>query len=124
MSLESMISDIKNRPGYADQCGMILVHNGTVRAWSRKGHKKVLAVEVTPDEEKMGRICQELGARPGIFAISADANQGFLKPGDNLLYLVVAGDLREHVLGTMQELLNRIKSEAITKKEYLEGEEI
>lgn len=123
MSLEDMVNDIKNRPGYTENCGMLLVHNGTVRAWSRKGHKKVFAVEVTPDEQKMGAICQEMGSRPGIFAISANANQGLLKPGDDLLTLVVAGDLRENVLNTMTELLNRIKSEAVSKREFLEGEE-
>ena len=101
---------------------MILVHNGTVRAWSREGKKKVLAVEVTPDEMKLGQICQELGSRPGIFAISADAKQGLLKPGDDLLYLAVAGDLRENVINVFTELLNRIKNEAISKKEFLEKE--
>ncbi len=101
---------------------MILLHNGTVRAWSRDGHKKVLAVEVKPDEYKIGQICQELGARPGIFAISAQTNPGLLKPGDDLLYLAVAGDLREHVLPVMSELLNRIKSEAMHKKEFLAEE--
>lgn len=122
MSLQEMVDDIKSRPSYAENAGMILVHNGTVRAWSRDGKKKVLAVEVTPDEVKMGQICQELGSRPGIFAISADANQGLLKPGDDLLYLAVAGDLRENVISVFSELLNRIKSEAVHKKEFLERE--
>lgn len=117
-----MAAEIKGRPGYEEQAGMILLHNGTVRAWSRDGHKKVLAVEVKPDEYKIGQICQELGARPGIFAISAQTNPGLLKPGDDLLYLAVAGDLREHVLPVMSELLNRIKSEAMHKKEFLAEE--
>lgn len=117
MTLDQMAQEIKSRPGYADQAGMILLHNGTVRAWSRNG-KKVLAVEVTPDESKMGQICQELGSRPGIFAISAQASQGLLKPGDDLLYLAVAGDLREHVIPVFKELLDRIKSEAVAKKEF------
>lgn len=122
MSLQEMVDDIKARPGYEDQAGMILLHNGTVRAWSRDGHKKVLAVEVMPDEKKMGEICQELGARPGIFAISADAKQGLLKPGDDLLYLAVAGDVRENVIKVFTELLDRIKSEAVRKKELLAEE--
>lgn len=122
MNLEQMAAEIKARPGYEEQAGMILLHNGTVRAWSRDGRKKVLAVEVKPDEFKIGQICQELGSRPGIFAISAQTNPGLLKPGDDLLYLAVAGDLREHVLPVMTELLNRIKSEAMHKKEFLAEE--
>lgn len=122
MNLEQMAAEIKARPGYEEQAGMILLHNGTVRAWSRDDRKKVLAVEVKPDEIKIGQICQELGSRPGIFAISAQTNPGLLKPGDDLLYLAVAGDLREHVLPVMSELLNRIKSEAMHKKEFLAEE--
>lgn len=118
MTLDQMAREIKARPGYEEQAGMILLHNGTVRAWSRDGHKKVLAIEVEPDEVKIGRICQELGARPGIFAISAQANPGLLKPGDDLLYLAVAGDIREHVIPVFAELLDRVKSEAVKKKEF------
>lgn len=120
MNLQEMADEIKARPGYEEQAGMILLHNGTVRAWSRNGRKKVLAVEVRPDERKMGQICQELGAKPGIFAISAEARQGLLKPGDDLLYLAVAGDVRENVIAVFAELLDRVKKEAIQKKELLE----
>lgn len=119
MTLDQMAAEIKARPGYEENVGMILLHNGTVRAWSRENHKKVLAVEVYPDEVKIGKICQDLGSRPGIFAISAQANPGMLKPGDDLLYLAVAGDVRENVIPVLSELLNRIKSEAVVKKEFL-----
>lgn len=120
MPIQELIDEIKSRPGFEEQAGMILAHNGVVRAWSRDGRKKVLAVDVVPDEIKMGAICQELGSRPGIFAISAQANQGVLKPGDDLLYLVVAGDVRENVIDTFRELLDRVKKEAVRKKEILE----
>lgn len=120
MSLDEMAAEIKARPGYEEQAGMILLHNGTVRAWSRNGKKKVLAMEVIPDEIRIGQICQELGARPGIFAISAQANAGLRKPGDDLLYLAVAGDVRENVIPVLAELLDRVKSEGIRKKEFLE----
>ena len=41
-----------------------------------------------------------------------------LRPGDDLLFLVVAGDIREHVKATFAELLDRIKAEAVLKQEY------
>lgn len=117
MSLDDIVKDIKNRPGFEENAGMILLHNGVVRAWSRDGHKKIQAVDVVADELKIGEICQELGSRPGIFAITAQANQGVLKPGEDLLYLAVAGDVRENVLKTFEELLNRVKSEGVKKTE-------
>ncbi len=120
MGLEDIVNDIKKRPGFEENAGMILLHNGVVRAWSRDGHKKVIAVDVVADEMKIGEICQELGARPGIFAITAQAMQGVLKPGDDLLYLAVAGDVRENVLKVFEELLHRVKSEGVRKREIFE----
>lgn len=120
MGLDQIAEEIKNRPGFEENAGMILLHNGVVRAWSRDGRRKVKAVEVFANELKIGSICDELGARPGIFAIVAQANEGYLKPGDDMLYLAVAGDLRENVISVFSELLDRVKREGVHKKEILE----
>ena len=37
-----------------------------------------------------------------------------------VLFLVVAGDIREHVKATFSELLDRIKAEAVIKQEFTE----
>ena len=120
MSLDKIVEEIKSRPGFAENAGMILLHNGVVRAWSRKHHRKVKAVEVFANELKIGQICQDVGSREGIFAVTADARQGLLKPGEDMLYLAVAGDLRENVLPAFEELLNRVKSEGVEKREIFE----
>lgn len=119
--LDEMAAEIKSRPGFAEQAGMILLHNGIVRGFSRDGRKKVLAMRVKANEKKIGEICQELGSRPGIFAISAESVEGLLKPGDDALYLAVAGDYRENVIEAFTELLNRIKSEGMEKEEIFEA---
>lgn len=120
MGLDKIVADIKNRPGFEENAGMILLHNGVVRGWSRNGHKKIKALEVFANELKIGKICQEIGSRPGIFAVTAEAKQGLLKPGDDLLYLAVAGDIRENVLNAFQELLARVKNEGVEKREIWE----
>lgn len=120
MSLDKIVEEIKKRPGFTENVGMILLHNGVVRGWSRNGSKKVAAVEVFANELKVGEICQTVGAMPGIFAVTAQPMEGRLKPGDDLLYLAVAGDVREHVLAAFEFLLNKIKSEAIEKREIFE----
>ena len=89
-----------------------------VRGWSRKDHAPVSSVTVSHDQAKMDAICHEMEQRPGIFAIVAQANEGELQPGDDLLLLVVAGDIRENVKATFAELLDRIKSEAVIKQEH------
>lgn len=120
MGLDQIVAEIKSRPGFEENVGMIMLHNGIARAWSRDNHKKVIGIEVCADEQRIGAICQEIGARDGIFAITAEASQGLLKPGDDLLYLAVAGDIRENVIAAFTELLNRVKGEAINKREIFE----
>lgn len=117
MDINKTMQELKARPGFAENVGMTLIHNGTVRAWSRKGHETVHAVDVHPDREKIRAICAEMEQRPGIFAIIAEAAEGHLLPGDDLLFLVVADDIRENVKATFAELLDRIKSEAVFKTE-------
>lgn len=119
MDTTKILAELKQQPGFTDNVGMILVHNGVVRAWSRDNHKPVHAVHVTPDHARIQTICRELEKRPGIFRILAEAAEGTCKPGDDLLFLVVAGDIREHVKDTFALLLDTIKTEAVIKQEVL-----
>lgn len=118
MDINKSLESLKQLPGFAENVGMTLIHNGIVRAWSRDGHEKVTSVHVTPNKEMIQEICDEMEKEPGIFKIMAEANEGTLKPGDDLLFLVVAGDLRENVKRTFSDLLDRVKSEAIVKQEF------
>lgn len=117
MGLDEIVAEIKARPGFEENAGMILLHNGVVRAWSRDGRKKVIGIKSCADEKKIGAICEEVGAMPGIFAVVAQANEGLLKPGEDLLYLAVAGDLRENVIKAFAVLLDRVKKEGVLKEE-------
>jgi molybdopterin synthase catalytic subunit len=117
MDLSAMVAKLKKEPGFTEHVGMILIHNGVVRAWSRKDRTPVRSIRVTPDREKMARICSEFEERPGIFRVVAHAFEGELVPGDDLLYLIVAGDIRENVKPALAELLDRIKAEAVVKQE-------
>ena len=119
MDTTQILADLKKRPGFAENVGMVLVHNGVVRGWSRADHATVTSIRVTPDRERMQTICREMEQQPGIFCILAEAAEGELKPGDDVLFLVVAGDIREHVKSTFAELLDRIKAEAVVKQEFV-----
>jgi molybdopterin synthase catalytic subunit len=118
MDITRTLAELKQLPGFSDHVGMMLIHNGVVRAWARKDHAKVGRVMVTPDRAKIDAICRELEQQPGIFKILAEAAEGELRPGDDLLFLVVAGDIREHVKAAFSKLLDRIKAEAVVKQEF------
>lgn len=121
MDINKTLQELKARPGFTEHVGMMLVHNGVVRGWSRNDRSPVTSVDITPDREKMAAIVAEMEQRPGIFAIVADAEEGLLKPGDDVLFLVVAGDIRENVKAVFAELLDRIKAEAVIKQEHLQN---
>ncbi len=119
MDINKAIADLKQRPGFTDNVGMMLIHNGVVRGWSRQERKTVTSLTVRHNKDKIREICQEMEKRPGIFAIVWDALEGDFQPGDDVLFLIVAGDIRENVKATFSELLERVKSEGAIKQENL-----
>ena len=119
MDINKTLRELKQRPGFTENVGMMLVHNGVVRGWTRTTRATVDTINVRVDRARMHAICRELEQEPGIFAIVADCAEGELKPGDDVLFLVVAGDIREHVKATFATLLDRVKAEAISKAEHL-----
>lgn len=98
---------------------MILIHNGTVRNWSRADRQEVTALETVVDHSHIERLRQEYLERPGIYDIIIEASSGRFLPGDDLLFILVAGDIRENIKPVLAELLDRIKAEAVTKKEIV-----
>lgn len=117
MDLNKAIKELKQNPKFNDNVGMILIHNGVVRNWSRKDRAQVSALEVTPDFDKIEALRQEYLKSEGIFDIIIKAYSGTFQPGDDLLYIIVAGDIRENIKPVLSELLDRVKSEAVSKKE-------
>ena len=117
MDISKTSAELKKRPDFAEKVGMILIHNGTVRSWSRQDRTTVTALETMVDNEKVERLRREYLERPGIYEIIIEARSGLFHPGDDLLFIIVAGDLREHIKPVLAELLDRIKAEAVSKKE-------
>lgn len=117
MDITKTIQELKKRPEFTENVGMILIHNGVVRNWSRQDKAKVSAVEVSPNYEKIEALRQAYLQYPGIFDIIVEAQDGMLQPGDDLLFIIVAGDIRENIKPVLAELLDRIKSEAVHKRE-------
>jgi len=117
MDITKTINEMKKEPGFADNVGMVLVHNGVVRGWSRNDRRNVEHIDVFPDNEKIETIRKEFESKPGIYKVVVEAKSGRLKPGDDLLFIVVAGDIRENVKPVLSDLLDRIKSEAVKKTE-------
>jgi molybdopterin synthase catalytic subunit len=121
MDIATALADLKREPGFADNAGMVLIHNGVVRNWSRSDQKEVARLRVRPDHGKIESIRAEYEAQPGIFRVLIHAREGVFEPGDDLLFIVVAGDVRENVVPALSQILDRIKGEAMDKEEIAAG---
>ena len=117
MDISKTIATMKQDPAFAENVGMVLIHNGTVRGWSRGDHSPVSRIEVVADEDKVEEIRLQIEQMEGVFRVVVEAHSGVMQPGDDLLFLIVAGDIRENVKPALALLLDRIKAEAISKRE-------
>ena len=116
MDMNALINTIKKRHDYS-KVGMILCHNGVVRGSSRDG-TPVQKVTVRAESKTIDRIVAEQKKRPGIIEILVEINEGDLDVGEDLLSIVVAGDIREHVIPVLTDTLNLIKAHGTTKTEH------
>ncbi|MEJ5301385.1 MAG: molybdenum cofactor biosynthesis protein MoaE [Thermodesulforhabdaceae bacterium] len=115
MKLCDLLEKVKKEVDFT-KVGMFACHNGVVRGTTRDG-KVASKLYISCNRERWESILSEMRTRPGISAVEAYLHEGERKVGDDVLLIVVAGDIREHVLPVLEETLNRLKSEAVIKKE-------
>ncbi|NWF97710.1 MAG: molybdenum cofactor biosynthesis protein MoaE [Nitrospirae bacterium] len=114
--VEQWISEVKKSADF-NELGMILIHNGMVRATSKEG-KQVKGMHLTYDRNKLQKLIEEYSRKDGIVAIKAWINEGNLTIGDDIMYLLVAGRFRKLVLPVFEEVLSKIKNEIVYEKEF------
>jgi len=117
MNLEALILKIKQHPNY-DRVGMILCHKGVVRGTSTNG-RKVSGLRISVDHDALRAVLGTNKQRPGIVDIQVEiAENRTLCVGEDVMHLVVAGDVRDHVIAALKDTLNAIKSTVTHKTEY------
>jgi len=117
MNIVSMLDQIKKHPDYP-KVGMVLCHNGVVRATTREG-EAVTGLTLTVDHQRLAQILAKQRATSGIVEILVHIEEKkHLAVGDDVMFLVVAGDIRETVIKTLTDTLNQIKSEVTKKTQF------
>jgi molybdopterin synthase catalytic subunit len=117
MDLNRMIEEVRKSTD-PSKVGMITSHLGVVRGTSRNGDK-VSCIEVTYDREAIQSIVCDIKEMSGIAQVLVETREGRLNVGDEILAVVVAGDIRENVFPALVSAVNRIKKEASRKKENM-----
>jgi len=118
MDKDKMLKKIRNHAN-SDKIGMIASHLGIVRGHSRNGIK-VTGIEVTYDMDILNNIIAKVKAMPGIVEALIEVNSGTLDVGDEVMYFVVGGDIRENVFDALIKGVEMIKKDASRKKEIYE----
>jgi molybdopterin synthase catalytic subunit len=117
VNLLELMDRIRHRPDF-DKVGMILAHNGVVRGFSRDG-RKISGLSVSVDHAKLREIVETQKKSPGIVEILVEIEENKpLSVGDDIMLIVVAGDIREHVIATLEKTLNLVKQTVTKKTEY------
>ena len=108
----------------APKIGRYLTHNGTVRQTARArvrqgdtSAKPVTGMRFSYDREKLDAVIADTYRMEGIYYIRVWLNEGLLEPGDDIMYVLLGGDIRPHVIDGLQYLVSRIKSECVTETE-------
>ena len=122
-SMEEWLKEAKQDASSA-QIGMYLTHNGIVRqtakAKVRQGVEDAEDVQgmwFDYDEAKVAAAVEETYQLPGIYYIRTWLNRGQLAVGDDIMYVLIGGDIRPHVIQGLEFLVDKLKTECVTEKE-------
>jgi molybdopterin synthase catalytic subunit len=117
--LNAELKKIKNNTS-KNELGMILIHNGVVRGTSRKENKQVKNMHLTYDKDKLNSAIEKTKSTKGIANVVVWINEGKLEVGDDIMYVIVAGDRRVNILKPFENLIEEIKSSVVIEKETIE----
>ena len=122
-SVDQWLKEAKEDPS-ASECGMYLIHNGTVRqtarAMVRQGAdntEPVTGMVFRRNAEKIDQAVRKAKEMPGIFYVRVWLNEGVLTLGDDIMLVLVGGDIRPHVIDALQSLVGTIKNECVIEQE-------
>lgn len=108
----------------AEKIGMYLSHNGVVRETARakvrqgeENTKPVKGMYFSFDKEKLDSVIQSAYILDGIYYVRVWLNEGELQVGDDIMYVLIGGDIRPHVVNALQYIVGRIKNECVDETE-------
>ena len=108
----------------AGKIGMYLLHNGVVRETARaqvRGasgiSRQVSGMRFSYDAKKVQEAVDAARCLPGIYHVRVWLNRGELQVGDELMLVLVGGDIRPHVIAALESLVSALKTGCVTEEE-------
>ena len=72
------------------------------------------------DKEKVEAVIADTYKMDGIYYIRTWLAEGRLTVGDDIMYMLIGGDIRPHIVDALQYLVGRIKNECVVETEIYE----
>ncbi len=116
-SMSLLVQKARNE-ARSSQLGMILCHNGVVCGTSRNG-ANVAHLHVEKKTDQWDSILASARIKPGIASVQAHLFSGRREVGEDVMIVVVAGDIRENVFPVLQETVDLLKKDGVSKREVL-----
>lgn len=124
-SMDTWLKEAKAHES-APKIGMYLTHNGTVRQsakakvrYGAEDTKPVTGMYFSYDQDKVDAMIEETYKLEGIYYIKVWLNEGQLEMGDDIMYVLIGGDIRPRVIEGLNYLVGRIKNECVVEKEIM-----
>ena len=117
-SIDTWLREAKADPSFRG-CGMYLVHNGTVRETPKAEVRGVETDGVRPGD-KVAAAVEETRALDGIGYVRVWLNSGELAVGDDIMLVLIGGDIRPRVIDALQHLVGTIKNTCVVEQELSE----
>ncbi len=122
-STDEWLKEVKNDPQASEE-GMYLIHNGVVRKTPKLKVREgiddgtsVDRLEFSYDEKKVLKIVEKTKNMKGIFHVKVWLNEGILEVGDDIMLVLIGGDIRPRVIDALQFLVGKIKNECVEEVE-------
>ncbi|MCR5844978.1 MAG: molybdenum cofactor biosynthesis protein MoaE [bacterium] len=129
-SIDQWLAEAKASPEAAE-IGMYLTHNGVVRITPKKQARaqtdeeraagaalgEVVSVDFSYDAEGLERAIADARTWPGVHYVRVWLNEGTLKVGDSLMYVLIGADIRPNAIDALQRLVGNIKENLVVEHE-------
>jgi molybdopterin synthase catalytic subunit len=122
-SIDEWLAEAKASPE-ASQCGMFLTHVGSVRATPKQlvrggvdDGTSVVGMNFSYDRAGVDAAIERAKQMEGIRIVRVWLNSGELSVGDDIMQVLIGGDIRPHVIDALQQLVGTIKNECVHEDE-------
>lgn len=126
VSIDKWLKEAKNSKN-ASKIGIWLMHNGVVRSTPKaqvrpgikdsSNGKAVSGMEFSFDKALLEEVLEKGRKLNGVYYLRAELSEGTLKAGDDIMFVLIGADTRDHAVSALNTVVGEIKSACVKEIE-------